>query len=417
MITGADVVSFRQRRSLTRKQLATIVGLTEAKIWRIEEMHVFKDDEEERLVTAGVMAVTYDEEPPIQASTQPPPISSPVVIERPVAEEVDLAELSQRAGRTYSRYISNSELQTFKRCRRKWFLAWHRGLRAIRESPVGTRQVGARLHLALKAHYVPGGPPARTTMLDELERLITLERSNLDGQTDDEERMKFEQDADLERIMLEGYVQWLADTGADADLKVIAPETYLEAALSEFNETVAIIGKLDVRVQRTTDGAILFLDHKSLGEFTKTTRLLPITEQMMHYQLLEELNAPEGQHVAGALYNMMRRVKRTGSARPPFYQRVEVHHNAHVMRNYRRRIVGEITDILEVQDQLQAGADHQTIAYPSPTRDCYWDCPFLQVCPMFDDGSRAEDMLAEHYTAGDPLSYYMTEMLGEEGER
>jgi hypothetical protein len=88
------------------------------------------------------------------------------------------------------------------------------------------------------------------------------------------------------------------------------------------------------------------------------------------------------------------------------------------MRNYRSRIVGEIANIMGVEEQLQHFPDHhQQFVYPSPTRDCYWDCPFLQVCPMFDDGSRAEDMLAEHYTAGDPLSYYMTEMLGEEGER
>jgi hypothetical protein len=136
---------------------------------------------------------------------------------------------------------------------------------------------------------------------------------------------------------------------------------------------------------------------------------------MMHYQLLETLSAEEGQHVEGALYNMMRRVKRTASAKPPFFQRVEVRHNPIVLGNYRHRIVGEIRDILTAEENLgKWPAAHNRFAYPSPTRDCSWDCPFLQVCPMFDDGSRAEHMLEERFAVGDPLDYYMTEILKED---
>ena len=40
-------------------------------------------------------------------------------------------------------------------------------------------------------------------------------------------RKKFAAEADLERAMIEGYVQWLADSGEDSELEVIAPETYL----------------------------------------------------------------------------------------------------------------------------------------------------------------------------------------------
>ncbi len=36
--------------------------------------------------------------------------------------------------------------------------------------------------------------------------------------------------------------------------------------------------------------------------------------------------------------------------------------------------------------------------YPSPTRDCYWDCTFRPVCLMIDDGSAWEEMLLQEYT-------------------
>lgn len=281
---------------------------------------------------------------------------------------------------------------------------------------MGVKQIGNRGHRALATHYVPDGPPSGAHLLEELERLIVLDRAEAIAAGFSEEVMKqFEKDADLERIMLEGYLQWLADTGADADLKVVAPEAYVEAELGEFgSDKVAIIGKLDVRVRRLSDNTILFLDHKFLAEFTKTTRLLPIMEQMIHYQLLETMNAPEGDHVAGALYNMLRRVKRTDKANPPFYQRVEVRHNRHTLANYRTRIVGEISTMLQVEDQLnRRGASHQEVAYPTPTRDCFWDCMFLDVCSMMDDGSRSEDMLRDLFVTGDPLNYYMTEVIGE----
>jgi len=127
---------------------------------------------------------------------------------------------------------------------------------------------------------------------------------------------------------------------------------------------------------------------------------------MMHYQLLEELNAPEGQHVAGALYNMMRRVKRTGSARPPFYQRVEVHHGVRDLTNFKTRLRGESRTIMDVEDELRAGRDHLEVCYPSPSDRCLWGCEFSAVCPMFDDGSRAEDFITDHYVTTNPLARY-----------
>lgn len=436
-ISGADVVAFRGRRNFSRKALAAEAGLTEGKIWRIENKNHMSDAEEQALIACGVTAVTMPGEsstlPRVDAVTlddveaaviEKAPTSAVVEVREvgldvpviPSTGEPDLAALFSAQSPTYERYVSNSELQTWKRCRRKWWLAWHRGLHEKSESPVGVRQVGNRLHRALQAHYVPGGPPNATRLLTTLEVLIAEDRKASAGWLFNEEMAKqFEKEADLERIMLEGYLEWLAETGADSDLKVIASEAYIEAELPEFGDHfLAIIGKIDVRVRRTTDGVILFLDHKSVAEFTTVTKLLNIQEQPIHYQLLEVLSAQEGDHVQGALWNMMRRVKRSKTANPPFYQRVEVRHNPIVLDNYRHRIVGEIQDILEAEQNLgKWPAAHQRFAYPSPTRDCSWDCPFLKVCPMFDDGSRAEHMLEEHFAVGDPLAYYMQEVLNE----
>ena len=40
----------------------------------------------------------------------------------------------------------------------------------------------------------------------------------------------------------------------------------------------------------------------------------------------------------------------------------------------------------EARRALEDGEPHQFWAYPTPNRTCSWDCPFLRICPMFDDG-------------------------------
>lgn len=433
VITAADVVDFRRRLNLSRKRLAEMAGLTEGKMWRIENKGNISADEMRALELLGVLAVTTAADaglipplpprepvvpsvmewkntttPEVEAAEDTQPVMS---ITEPEPPQVDFAELVLLSERAYDRFFSNSELQTFKRCRRKWWLSWYRGLHLIREPAVGVRQIGNRLHRALKEHYQPEAPPHKDHLLEALERNIVVDRSLL-GEVSDEVRKQFEDEANLERIMLEGYLEWLAETGADSELEIIAPETYLEAGLSEFDDLVAIIGKLDVRVRRKTDDVQMFIDHKSVGDLRTPTLMLPLDEQMLHYHLLEELNLKgDGQRTGGALYNMLRRVKRTARATPPFYQRVEVRHNEYELQSFRRRVVGLIQDIRDVEEQLAHGASHLTVAYPTPRRDCTWDCPFLPVCPMFDDGSRAEDMLSQYYEKGDPLQYYLEEML------
>ena len=65
-----------------------------------------------------------------------------------------------------------------------------------------------------------------------------------------------------------------------------------------------------------------------------------------------------------------------------------------------------IRDINDVTARLDAGESHLTAAYPRPNKDCSWKCEFFPVCPLFDDGSRAEDMIQSLYVVGDPLDRY-----------
>jgi hypothetical protein len=325
--------------------------------------------------------------------------------------------------------ITNSNVQTFKRCRRKWWLTWYRGLARREEDMLGIRRTGSRIHQALQAYYVPENETP-TDPRDALERALTedwtLIKQAADARGHDEfvvadMEAKFRKTADLERAMIEGYVEWITETGCDAELRVIKSETQVSAPLFDYVradgevQPVHALGLLDVRAYRTSDGVRMFIDHKTVGDLKTPSMTLPQNEQMLHYHLLEWLSTSDGEERCdGALYNMLRRVKRTTSAKPPFYDRLEVRHNQHELESYKRRLVAETRDILRVTEQLDAGVDPQDVAYPRPTKDCTWDCDFFSICSMFDDGSRVEDAITGLYHEVDPNKRYEEKAGGSE---
>jgi hypothetical protein len=247
---------------------------------------------------------------------------------------------------------------------------------------------------------------------DALETLINNDYIELVKQLNEPGRFEstddlikqFQKEADLERVMIAGYVEWLQETGADSELEITGSEVYLEAELPEIPHAL-IIARLDARVRRIMDGVRLFVDHKTVGDFTQPVRTLHMDEQMLWYLLIERLQSDDSP-VAGALYNMLKKSKRSQKASPPFFKRIEVHHNKHSIENFRLRLGGTLHDIMGTRKLLDEGAEHRVVAYPTPRRDCAWDCPFFQVCGMTDDGSYAEGMLQQFYKIGDPLSYY-----------
>jgi PD-(D/E)XK nuclease superfamily len=302
----------------------------------------------------------------------------------------------------YGALFSNSQLSAWRRCRRKWWLEWYRGLRPRTSRATGVLAVGDRCHRALRAHY---DPTDQRYLLDALEDEIAADLAQLTGADgpSDVDLSEFNREANLERVLLRGYLDWLAETGADAELEVVSAETYM---IMHLPGRGSLIGQLDVRVRHRVSGELLFLDHKVVGQWPPV-QLLPQDQQMLHYGLLSRA---QFHSVAGVLYNMIRRVKgTTRRASPPFYRREAIYHNGVQLNSHLEQVESQIDDIRLAEEYLAAWPDdaaHQM--YPSVQRSCTWDCLFLAVCPMFDDGSRAEDALAELYVAGDPYDYYRT---------
>jgi len=303
--------------------------------------------------------------------------------------------------------ISNSEIQTFKDCRRKWWLSYYRRLQPQTQNFTGALALGSRIHAALDEYYSVGTP-----LLEAHARLVQVDKITLLEQFRD--TMDLDSEAELGRIMLEGYLEWVDENGIDAELEMISTEEVISMPM--FDGAVELQGKLDMRVRRKADGVRMFRDFKTVGgSFTEFASLAHMNEQILTYMILEAAQNKEGERCEGGIFTMLRKVKRSANARPPFYEQMEVRHNQFALRAFWNRLHGAVSDMMSTRKALDEGADVNFVAYPRPSRDCKWKCQFFAVCPLFDDGSAAEQAINELYVVDDPYAYYKTtEMKGNE---
>jgi CRISPR/Cas system-associated exonuclease Cas4 (RecB family) len=268
--------------------------------------------------------------------------------------------------------MSNSEIQTFKDCRRKWWLGYYRGLKPKNKDFTGALALGSRIHAALEDYYENGTP-----LLEAHAKLVSTEKE----------------------ILL-------------AELEVVSNEETITMPL--YNGEVELTGKLDMRVRRKADGVRMFRDFKTVGgSLSDFANLAPMNEQILTYMLLEQSKPDEEHRSEGGIFTMLKKVKRSARAAPPFYDQIEVRHNVFTLRSFWDRIHGTIADMMRVRKALDDGESPSFHAYPRPSRDCKWKCQFFTVCTMMDDGSAAEQAISEMFVEGDPYDYYDTDKKGE----
>ncbi len=291
--------------------------------------------------------------------------------------------------------LTNSEIKDFQRCRRKWYLRYVRGLQLRKEKQTGPMKLGNRVHHTLEVLYENG---------HDADAALSDMHAQYDADVAEfpDEAEALDKERDLALAMVEGYVQWLEETGADEDLEVLGVEAAREV---DFLPGVTLLGKYDQRVRRISTGETSALDHKTVDDFSRV-RLLPLDTQSLHYELIEYLDLlqrgvdAEQERTGGVIFNMLRKVKRTARAKPPFYMREDVRRNTDELRAYWQKVARVSVEILQAE---RAGF---AAAYTTPTRDCGWDCTYLPICPMFDDGSDVEAVIGMIYEEKDPLDRY-----------
>ena len=300
--------------------------------------------------------------------------------------------------------VSNSEITMWKRCRRKWWLTYWLRLRPKKVDYVGPLPLGSRVHKALEVHYREGTP-----LLDVYRTIVAEDQSKMaaEGGLD---TGKFEDEAELGRIMLEGYTEWVDGEGLDSDLEVIGIEEVLKYDFPlRRGGPITLMGKIDQRVYKKFTGTRAVLDFKTAQTFNIWNDIAHMSPQLKTYMLLDKLTAKrDGQteRIDGGIFRLLRKVKRGPRAVPPFYEDMTISHNDFTLRSFWMQLTGVLQELWDVKTALGAGGDPMTLAHPNPTRDCRWDCQFFSICSMIDDGSNVETAIEDQFVEDDPYAYY-----------
>jgi hypothetical protein len=296
--------------------------------------------------------------------------------------------------------FTNGILREWQTCKRKYWLSAGLGYAPdpSKEPVTGVMHLGSAVHLALEAWYGYGIDPVSALRW-------TYGQDMLLYPGDEEELVK---ELTLAIVMTEGYCEWAAAEGVDVGVEIIGTEVMVEHETVIAGEPVVLRGKLDQLCRRKSDGALLARDLKTTGSLAKAQQLR-FSSQLQFYALIQALEAKKagkGELVTGGEYLLIVRSKRTSRASPPFYERVEVPLNRWNLASEWAKAESIIMEILEARKRLKSGEDHHRVVYAHQGDWCSYACSYNSVCPLFDDGSRAFDMLQAHYVKQDPLHYY-----------
>lgn len=297
--------------------------------------------------------------------------------------------------------FSHSEMDVYKQCKRKWYLQYYRKLRRKREPKAVARDTGILVHAALSNFYLAGGlggERAEALMFNYLDNARDEDMLKVD----EAERKDIVKIHKLANILCEGYLEWLAETGADIGYNFSDPNGVVQSEITLEApgpiEGTKIMGVIDLGGTHEMSGDLFVMDTKVTDNIDTMLKTLHIMEQGPMYAVLAKLNDPDPSRGFRVVWNMIKRNMQSAKAKPPFYQRYELAINADQLRQFYLQLQGQMEDILRTEERLNAGEHHVKVAYPTPSRDCTWKCPYFSVCGAMNDVTRNDvDYLINAY--------------------
>jgi hypothetical protein len=261
-----------------------------------------------------------------------------------------------------------SDIDHFLTCRRLW--AWNY-VHDFHPPEVrhGARPLGTRVHKALEFLYAghTDDPVGLFNALSAKDMAWQEDNASAPWEID-----ALYKETVIGRKLIEKYVEWIAESGEDDGLEVVAVEEMIEAPI--LGGDVLLRGKVDVKFRYVDSGFLLLNDFKTVGRLDSGTRAkLEHSYQHHVYMGIESLANPDEPmpHAANTLL-----VK----GRYPEIHRFPIPGTATSTPNRIVNIERIVTDMLRAIDEESN--------YPSPGQHCAW-CDYRKPCLLADDSPAA----------------------------
>lgn len=293
-------------------------------------------------------------------------------------------------------YLRMSALKAYLRCRRKFWLSYGHNMELppdAEKPQSGGRDIGTLFHTCAAWFYK--GEDWRALLYQQRDEAEVYGK-DWDGIYVTVERM------------FDSYVEWLATDGADAGTStLILPDgspaiekRFIAPAGTYHGVEVFIHGEPDRIVVEEATGLIICDDIKTVKGLGRP-EILGIDFQNRTYGWLLEQNGIRAQKFR---HTQAKKNKRTATAKPPFFERHSVGYTAAQKATHLQHLGGMLSDIVSNMLTAQTDPDaHQSVLYPNPTNDCSWDCDFIGVCHMMEQGDDWRGYLTDNYQEREQL--------------
>lgn len=298
--------------------------------------------------------------------------------------------------------ITHSDLKNFLSCRRKWYYDYVLDYRPP-EKLTGPLALGTRVHAALEAYY-KGETDDPVAWIDQKGK-EDLEALDYNSNTKPWDYDNMYDDMIIGRNCMNLYMDWLTETGADDNYRVVSVEEKVEAPI--LDGRAVLRGKVDILVEDVASGLLCVNDFKTTADWGGGLReQLERSYQHWCYLIGMQHQYPD-RNVECAQYTVLRKVKKIPakvSESSPLISRFAVPATRRNIGTKRAQIERIAAEMVYLRDQ-----EDPAMFYPSPGDPCKW-CPYKAPCEIADESTEASLALLGNggYVQGTRYARYET---------
>ncbi len=323
--------------------------------------------------------------------------------------------------------IRHSERVDYKRCQKKWYWRWRRGL-TPKHKTYGALDLGTWMHEALARRYAPHTDSDYQPVALKAEFDFIAQR---ELQAAQHVAPEFEMDKAYALSALGSEMAGAYDRhyGDDPDIQPMAVEIPLEFELvsRETGKVFAIHKLKPDAVFRDRNGFVWLFEHKTAAQIA--LEHLPIDDQARPYVAMAEhalLNAgvlKKTDHFRGVMYNFLRKIlpdqrpqdaqghylNKDGSISKSQPSPVFVRHPIEISRKGKalalKRLGDEAFMITTLTKLLRSKEFSPSSLMKTPHKSCPRLCEFFEMCKVEEDGGDIRTMEQTMYVRRNPYTY------------
>lgn len=297
-------------------------------------------------------------------------------------------------------FVSYSQLQTWRRCKRRWYLSYVEQLE--KNSYGGALWLGTGVHEALDQYYASN--PRNISVLHAAFNAWAAEQQatvakDVVGRVDEPQiLLDLEQNIELGLALMDNYAKFAPANDA---FDVLHTEYMFEVPIgssirmydSETGKvgTVPIYyrGRIDGIVRLHSDSKLYLLEHKTAKNFNEQKLILD-QQSTSYIWAAEELY---GEKISGVYYNILRKQKDGPRVKAPLVYRLVVERSRASIRDFPEQVRMMVKD-------MELISEHG-LYYHTPADDCNF-CPFFTICAMIQDEADPQDYIDTYFRRADP---------------